>query len=157
MFRQGFRTFLERNVVPHREKWEQAGIVDKSLFLRPERPAFSPLTAPEPFGSAITDFRYNVIVIEEAAQLGVLTEIIGMTLHNDVCLPYFLSATNDEQKARWLPGICDGSLITAVAMTEPTMGSDLAAMRTTAVLDGDQYVINGSKTFITPTPSTLTS
>jgi alkylation response protein AidB-like acyl-CoA dehydrogenase len=149
MFRQGFRTFLERHVVPNREKWEQAGIVDKALFREAGAAGFLAFDAPEPYGSAITDFRYNAIVIEEAAQLGVLTEIIGMTLHNDVCLPYFLSATNDEQKARWLPGICDGSLITAVAMTEPTMGSDLAAMRTTAVLDGDQYVINGSKTFIT--------
>src|SRR2546429_9812100 len=72
----------------------------------------------------------------------------GISLHNDICLPYFLDATNDDQKKRWLPGICDGSLVTAVAMTEPTTGSDLAAIRTTAGRDGGHYIINGSKTVI---------
>jgi alkylation response protein AidB-like acyl-CoA dehydrogenase len=74
---------------------------------------------------------------------------LGITLHNDICLPYFTRLTTDEQKARWLPGICAGELITAVAMTEPGIGSDLASMATTAVRDGDDYVVNGSKTFIT--------
>jgi alkylation response protein AidB-like acyl-CoA dehydrogenase len=74
---------------------------------------------------------------------------LGITLHNDICLPYFANLTTDEQKARWLPGMCSGELVTAIAMTEPTIGSDLASMKTTAIRDGDHFVVNGSKTFIT--------
>src|SRR4029079_15762406 len=86
---------------------------------------------------------------EEMQRAGVGGAGLGITLHNDICLPYFLSLTNDEQKARWLPGIASGELITAVAMTEPGIGSDLASMTTTALRDGDDYIVNGSKTFIT--------
>jgi alkylation response protein AidB-like acyl-CoA dehydrogenase len=89
------------------------------------------------------------VIAEEIQRAGVNSAGLGWTLHNDICLPYFLSLTTDEQKARWLPGICSGELITAIAMTEPGIGSDLASMTTSAVLDGDHYVVNGSKTFIT--------
>ena len=96
-----------------------------------------------------SDFRFNVVIAEELLQADVNAAGLGLTLHNDICLPYFLHLTDEEQKRRWLPGICAGEQITAIAMTEPGIGSDLASMTTTAVRDGDHYVVNGSKTFIT--------
>ena len=108
------------------------------------------MQVPEEYGGAgVDDFRFNQIVGEEIGLAGDAGSGLGLTLHNDICLPYFTGLANDEQKQRWLPGIADGSLITAVAMTEPEMGSDLAGLRTTAIRDGDAYVVNGSKTFIT--------
>ncbi|HEX5947233.1 MAG TPA: acyl-CoA dehydrogenase family protein, partial [Acidimicrobiales bacterium] len=95
------------------------------------------------------DFRYNLVIAEEIQRAGVNAAGLGWTLHNDICLPYFLSLCDEEQKARWLPGIVAGELVTAIAMTEPGIGSDLASMTTTARRDGDDYVVNGSKTFIT--------
>jgi alkylation response protein AidB-like acyl-CoA dehydrogenase len=97
----------------------------------------------------VDDFRFNQIISEEIGLSGDAGSGLGITLHNDICLPYFLRLCNEEQRARWLPGIADGSLITALAMTEPEMGSDLAGLRTTAVREGEEYVVNGSKTFIT--------
>jgi alkylation response protein AidB-like acyl-CoA dehydrogenase len=108
------------------------------------------MSVPEQYGGpGVEDFRYNLIVAEEICRADVYPAGLGMTLHSDVCLPYFLDYCNDDQKARWLPGIASGELITAVAMTEPGIGSDLASMTTTAIRDGDTYVVNGSKTFIT--------
>jgi alkylation response protein AidB-like acyl-CoA dehydrogenase len=100
-------------------------------------------------GGGAADFRFNAVMNEEFCAAGVGASAACVLLHNDTCLPYFLAAADDEQKARWLPGICSGELMTAIAMTEPGAGSDLAAIRTTAVRDGDEYVVNGSKTFIT--------
>src|SRR5690606_13804661 len=94
-------------------------------------------------------FRFNLVIVEEVQAAGAGGAGLGITLHNDICLPYFLSLATDDQQARWLPGICSGELITAIAMTEPGIGSDLASMTTTAIPDGDHYVVNGSKTFIT--------
>jgi alkylation response protein AidB-like acyl-CoA dehydrogenase len=108
------------------------------------------MDVPEEYGGGgVRDFRFNVVIAEELQRADVNAAGLGLTLHNDICLPYFLHLTDDEQKARWLPGICAGELITAVAMTEPGIGSDLASMSTTAIRDGDHYVVNGSKTFIT--------
>jgi alkylation response protein AidB-like acyl-CoA dehydrogenase len=104
---------------------------------------------PEHGGGGVDDFRYNLVIDEEVQYLGLGGAGLGITLHNDICLPYFLSLANEEQKARWLPGICSGELITAIAMTEPGIGSDLASMATTATRDGDHYIVNGAKTFIT--------
>jgi alkylation response protein AidB-like acyl-CoA dehydrogenase len=105
---------------------------------------------PEEFGgSGNSDFRYNVVLSEEAARSGVSPAIMGISLQNEICMPYFLELTNAEQKRRWLPGIGTGESITAVAMTEPGTGSDLSGISTKAVLDGDDFVINGAKTFIT--------
>ena len=95
------------------------------------------------------DFRFSVVVSEELARAGVTNSGLSIQLHNDVCLPYFLKNTTSDQKARWLPGICSGELMTAVAMSEPGAGSDLASMRTSAVRDGEDYVLNGAKTFVT--------
>ncbi|MBU6329170.1 MAG: acyl-CoA dehydrogenase family protein [Acidobacteria bacterium] len=150
MFRESFRTFIDREIAPNYEKWEQAGIVDRSLFTAAGAAGFLAMAAPEQYGGGgVDDFRYNLVIGEELAYSGFASPGVGITLHNDVCLPYYLSLTTEEQKARWLPGICSGELITAIAMTEPAIGSDLASMATSAIRDGDHYVVNGAKTFIT--------
>lgn len=150
LFRQSFRIFVEREITPNFERWEQAGIVDRSLFTAAGASGFLGIDAPEEFGGGgVDDFRYNFVMGEELAYAGVASAGLGITLHNDVCLPYFLNLTTDEQKRRWLPGICAGALVTAIAMTEPAIGSDLASMTTSAIRDGDHYVVNGGKTFIT--------
>ena len=150
MFRKAFRTFLERELVPHREEWEAAGVIDREVFAKAGASGFLAMSVPEKFGGAgVDDFRYNLIIAEEICAADVYPAGLGMTLHSDVCLPYFLDYCNEEQQARWLPGIASGELITAVAMTEPGIGSDLASMSTTALRDGDTYILNGSKTFIT--------
>jgi alkylation response protein AidB-like acyl-CoA dehydrogenase len=108
------------------------------------------MAVPEAHGGAgAEDFRFNLIVGEECQRAGVGGFGLGITLHNDICLPYFLSYCNETQRERWLPGIASGELITALAMTEPGIGSDLASMTTRARRDGDHFVVDGSKTFIT--------
>jgi alkylation response protein AidB-like acyl-CoA dehydrogenase len=150
MFRDSFRRFLEKEVVPRSEEFEREGIMDRAVFARAGAAGFLGMEVPEQYGGGgVKDFRYNTVIIEEIAETAIGGSGLGITLHNDICLPYFLHLTNEEQKQRWLPGICSGELITAVAMTEPGIGSDLASMTTTAVRDGDVYVVNGSKTFIT--------
>ena len=150
LFRATARGFVERRIVPHHDAWEADGIVPRDLFVEAGKLGLLCMGAPEQFGGGgVDDFRYNVVLSEELQRAGVAGSGLGLTLHNDICLPYFLHLTTDEQKARWLPGICSGELITAVAMTEPAMGSDLASMTTSAIRDGDTYVVNGSKTFIT--------
>jgi alkylation response protein AidB-like acyl-CoA dehydrogenase len=150
LFRDSFRRFLEKEAVPYFDEWERAGAVDPSLFRRAGESGFLGMDAPEEHGGGgISDFRYNVIISEEVQRAGLGGAGLGLTLHNDVCMPYFTHLANAEQQRRWLPGICRGELITAVAMTEPGIGSDLASMTTTAIRDGDHYVVNGSKTFIT--------
>jgi alkylation response protein AidB-like acyl-CoA dehydrogenase len=149
-FRSAFATFIAREMVPHRDRWEAAGIVDRDLFTAAGANGFLGIDVPEAHGGGgVADFRFNVVIAEELQRADVNAAGLGLTLHNDICLPYFLHQTNDEQQQRWLPGICAGELITAVAMTEPGIGSDLASMSTTAVRDGDHYVVNGAKTFIT--------
>ncbi|MCU0312366.1 MAG: acyl-CoA dehydrogenase family protein [Acidimicrobiales bacterium] len=150
LFRESFRAFVAKEISPHTEEWDAAGIVDRSLFTAAGAHGFLAMAAPEEYGGGgVDDYRYNQVIGEEMAYAGVGGAGLGITLHNDICLPYFLTLTSDEQKARWLPGIASGELITAVAMTEPAIGSDLASMTTSAIRDGDDYVVNGSKTFIT--------
>ena len=150
MFRSAYRAFLDREVVPRAAEWEREGIVSRDVWTSAGASGFLAFEVPEAFGGpGVEDFRYNLVVVEELADAGVMAAGAGFTLHNDVTLPYFMKYCTPEQQERWLPGIADGSLITAVAMTEPGMGSDLASMSTTAIRDGDTYVLNGSKTFIT--------
>ena len=150
MFRDSFRRFLDKEVVPRNEEFEREGIMDRAVFAKAGEAGFLGMEVPEEYGGGgVKDFRYNTVIIEEVAEAAIGGSGLGITLHNDICLPYFLHLSNEEQKQRWLPGICSGELITAVAMTEPGIGSDLASMTTTAVRDGDVYVVNGSKTFIT--------
>lgn len=150
LFRESFRRFLNDEVVPNHPEWERAGAVDRTLFERAGAHGFLAMAAPEEYGGGgVDDFRSNLVLIEEIQRAGVAGSGMGIQLHNDVCLPYFLGLASKEQLARWLPGIASGQLITAIAMTEPGTGSDLAAIGTTARLEGEHYVVNGSKTFIT--------
>jgi alkylation response protein AidB-like acyl-CoA dehydrogenase len=149
-YRESVRRFVAEEITPNHATWERDGIVPRELFAKAASKGMLAMQVPEQFGGLGTDdFRFNQIVVEEVSIAGDAGSGLGITLHNDICLPYFTHFCNEEQSARWLPGIADGSMITAVAMTEPEMGSDLAGLRTTAIRDGDDYVVNGSKTFIT--------
>src|SRR4051812_14625969 len=149
-FRAAFRSFLDREAVPNYARWEAEGIVDRELFRIAGANGFLGMEVPEEYGGGgVKDFRFNVVIAEELQRADVNAAGLGLTLHNDICLPYFLHLTDEAQKRRWMPGICGGELITAIAMTEPGIGSDLASMTTTAIRDGDHYIVNGSKTFIT--------
>jgi alkylation response protein AidB-like acyl-CoA dehydrogenase len=148
LFRETVREFMAREVAPHHGQWEKDGIVPREVWKKAGEIGMFGFGVPEEFGGAgITDFRYNTVIAEEVMGIGATG--LGFGLHNDVMAPYFVELTNDEQKARWLPGFASGELITAVAMTEPGAGSDLQGIRTTAVREGDHYVVNGQKTFIT--------
>ena len=150
LFRKTAAAFFEREALPHSAEWNKAGIVDRALFTKAGELGLLGMAAPHSHGGGGTaDFRYNLVIIEEIHRLGLAAVGLGVTLHNDIVLPYYLSYATDAQRDRWLPGICSGELITAIAMTEPGIGSDLASMATTAIRDGDDYVVNGSKTFIT--------
>ena len=132
-FRESASRFVAEEVTPRQAGWEPDGIVDRELFAKAAAKGMLAIQVPEEYGGAgVDDFRFNQIVGEELGVAGAGGSGLGMTLHNDICLPYFLDLGDAEQKQRWLPGIADGSLITAVAMTEPEMGSDLAGLRTTA-------------------------
>ena len=150
LFRDSVRRFIAAEVAPHHEAWERAGLADRSLFTAAGAHGFLGMSVDEAYGGGgVDDFRYNLVIAEQIQRAGVNAAGLGWTLHNDICLPYFLSLCDEEQKARWLPGIVSGELVTAIAMTEPGIGSDLASMSTTAKRDGGDYVVNGSKTFIT--------
>jgi len=149
-FRQAFRAFLMKELVPYREEWELAGRVPRDTFAKAGASGFLGMDVPEEFGGGgVSDFRFQAIVSEEVMAQGVSAAGLGITLHNDVCVPYFLAYGTDEQKKRWLPGITSGEKIAAIAMTEPGTGSDLASITATARRDGAHYVVDGAKTFIT--------
>ncbi|MCV2487833.1 acyl-CoA dehydrogenase family protein [Geodermatophilus sp. YIM 151500] len=149
-FRETVRTFVAKEVLPHDAEWERAGIVPRGLFAAAGAQGLLGMAAPEEFGGGGTpDFRFNAVLTEEVVRAGVVGAGNGLCLVNDVCLPYLLDLATAEQRARWLPGVVSGELVPAIAMTEPGAGSDLAAITTTAVRDGDCYVVNGAKTFIT--------
>ena len=146
-FRDSFRRFLATRVLPGYDEWERTGVIPRDLFAEAGGHGFLGMAIPEEFGGGGSDdFRFNAVIAEEVAYAGVMS--FGLNLHNDICVPYFLRYATYEQKGRWLPGLASGELIAAIAMTEPGTGSDLAGIATTAVLDGDHYVLNGSKTFI---------
>jgi alkylation response protein AidB-like acyl-CoA dehydrogenase len=148
LFREAYRSFLERHVAPYHEQWEKDKIVDRSVWLEAGKQGFLGMGVPEEYGGGgNSDFRYNTIITEETTA-GRFSGI-GFGVHNDVVLPYLLRLCTDEQKQRWLPGFCSGELITAIAMSEPGTGSDLQGIKTRAVKDGDSWVLNGAKTFIT--------
>ncbi|NBE54872.1 acyl-CoA dehydrogenase family protein [Streptomyces boluensis] len=146
-FRETVRTFLAKEVTPHYEQWEKDGIVSREAWRAAGRQGLLGLAVPEEFGGGGNeDFRYSAVLAEEFTRAGAAGLAVG--LHNDIIGPYLTSLATDEQKRRWLPGFCDGSLITAIAMTEPGAGSDLQGIRTAAEDKGDHWVLNGSKTFI---------
>jgi alkylation response protein AidB-like acyl-CoA dehydrogenase len=144
------RTFISREILTRYLEWESAGISPRELFTAAGGAGLLGLEVPEEYGGAgLSDFRFNQMLGEELMLHGIAGAGIGLTLHNDVCLPYFTKYCTDEQRHRWLPGIASGELITAVAMSEPGAGSDLAGIRTSAVAAGTDLVVNGVKTFIT--------
>ncbi|MHA6801029.1 acyl-CoA dehydrogenase family protein [Bounagaea algeriensis] len=146
-FRDTVRTFVEKELVPHAEQWEQDGVVSRDAWLAAGRQGLLGFAAEERHGGAgVDDFRFNAVIAEELVAAGITS--FGATLHNDIIAPYLLKLGTEEQKQRWLPGFCSGETISAIAMTEPGAGSDLQGITTTAVLDGDHYVLNGQKTFI---------
>ena len=149
-FRESFRSFVDKELVPHYLEWESAGIAPREVFASAGSFGFLGMAVPEEHGGGGSDdFRFNVVIAEELAAAGIGGAGLGLTLHNDITTPYFVEYCNDQQAARWLPGIASGELITAIAMTEPGTGSDLAGIASTALADGDEFVLNGSKTFIT--------
>jgi acyl-CoA dehydrogenase len=147
MFRESVRKFLQAEAVPHHLQWEKDGQVDRALWNKAGEQGFLVPTAPEEYSGVGVDFRYNAIISEECAALGLSG--IGWPLHSDIAVPYILNFGTEEQKQKYVPGCISGEIVTAIAMTEPGAGSDLQGIKTTAVRDGDHYVINGSKTFIT--------
>ncbi|MGI9606155.1 MAG: acyl-CoA dehydrogenase family protein [Acidimicrobiales bacterium] len=150
MFRTSFRSFVANEMEPNADDWERAGIMDRDVFAKAGAHGFLGMAiAEENGGGGVDDFRFNAVIIEELARAGLGGAGLGITLHNDIATPYFIEYCTDEQRQRWLPGIASGELVTAIAMTEPGTGSDLQGIATTAVRDGDEYIVNGSKTFIT--------
>jgi len=145
-FRSSFRTFVDREIRPNQEKWREQGQVDREVWRKAGAQGFLCPWMEEKWGGAGADFLCSVIIMEELARA--YESGFAMTLHSDIIVPYLHSFANDEQRKRWLPGCASGEIITALALTEPGTGSDLAAIATTAVRDGDEYVLNGAKTFI---------
>lgn len=146
LFRATAREFFQREVVPHQERWMEAGIVDREAWRKAGEAGLLCPWLPDEYGGPGGDFLHSVIVIEELARAH--ESGFALPLHSDVVVPYIASFASEEQKRRWLPGCASGELVTAIAMTEPGTGSDLAAIATTARRDGDDYVLNGAKTFI---------
>ncbi|MFI1486762.1 acyl-CoA dehydrogenase family protein [Streptomyces sp. NPDC020747] len=148
LFRDTARTFYLRECAPNTEQWEQDGQVSRAAWAAAGKAGLIGWQFPEEYGGqGIWDFRYNAIMAEEMAATSSVG--IGLGLQNDVIPPYLMHLTTPEQKARWLPGVVSGEIICALALSEPSAGSDLKGIRTTARRDGDEWVIDGSKTFIT--------
>ncbi|MBB3039412.1 acyl-CoA dehydrogenase family protein [Hoyosella altamirensis] len=148
MFRDSFRAFLKEHVAPHHEQWEKDEIVPRDLWVEAGKLGFLGTAVEEKYGGGgDPDFRFNAIVSEECTRGGYSG--VGFMLHNDVVQPYLTELANEEQKQRWLPGFVSGEIITAIAMTEPGTGSDLQGIKTNAKKDGNDWILNGSKTFIT--------
>ncbi|MBD9482406.1 acyl-CoA dehydrogenase family protein [Pseudomonas sp. PDM14] len=146
-FRESVRKFFEQEAVPFHAQWEKDGHIDRALWNKAGEAGMLCSHLPEEYGGMAADFLYSAVVIEEQSRLGLSG--IGFSLHSDIVAPYILHYGSEEQKLKYLPKLVSGELVTAIAMTEPGTGSDLQGVKTTAVLDGDEYVINGSKTFIT--------
>lgn len=148
-YRESFRSFLKSEVVPHHEEWQERHIVSRDLFTKAAEYGFLGMAIDEEHGgSGVADWRFNAVLAEEAAYAMVQSSWMGPTVHNDLGMPYLLAAANEEQKQRWFPGVASGEKILALAMTEPGTGSDLAGIATRAKKDGDGYIVNGGKTFI---------
>ncbi len=150
LFRDSYLHFVQKEIVPQYAGWEKDGHVSRELWRQAGAAGFLGIQVPEEYGgTGVDDYRYSVIMMEESTRAGVTSATGGMGLHNDIVIPYILAYATPEQKQRWLPGMCSGAIISAIAMTEPDTGSDLAAVRTSAQRQGDVYLLNGQKTFIT--------
>jgi acyl-CoA dehydrogenase len=146
LFRDQVRRFFERELVPHLERWEAQGEIDKAFWRKSGEAGLLCPNVPEPYGGLGLDFRYNAVIDEE---LGYVGSSAGIGLHSDIVAPYIVEYGSEEVKRRWLPKLISGETPTAIAMTEPGAGSDLQGVKTNAVKDGSDYIVNGSKTYIT--------
>ncbi|MFZ5868720.1 MAG: acyl-CoA dehydrogenase family protein [Thermodesulfobacteriota bacterium] len=146
IFREALRKFFEREVTPFVDEWEEAGIVPRAIWKKMGENGFLCMDVPEEYGGLGADFLYSVILCEELVRTG--HSGLAAPLHSDVVVPYITAFGSEDIKRKYLPGCVSGDIVTAIAMTEPNAGSDLAGMRTTAVEDGDHVIINGQKTFI---------
>jgi len=147
IFRQSLRKFLEKEAIPYYEKWEEERLIPRSLWLKMGEQGFLCPNIDEKYGGSEADWGYSVVINEELERVG--SGLVGVGLHNDIVIPYITAYGTEEQKQRWLPDCVSGEKITAIAMTEPGAGSDLSNIKTTAKLEGDHYIVNGQKTFIT--------
>lgn len=146
-FRDSVRKFLEQEAVPHHAQWEKDGQVSRDIWQKAGELGFLCPALPEAYGGAGADFRYSAVVMEEVSRAGLSG--LGWSLHSDIVAPYILNYGSDEQKDTYLPRLARGDMIGAIAMTEPGAGSDLQGVKTTAIRQGDHFLLNGSKTFIT--------
>lgn len=147
IFRQSLRKFLEKEAYPFYEQWEENRLIPRSFWTKMGEQGFLCPDIDEKYGGSGVDWGFSVVINEELERVG--TGTIGIGLHSDIVVPYITAYGTEEQKQRWLPKCVTGEIITAIAMTEPGTGSDLANIKTTAKLDGDHYIVNGQKTFIT--------
>lgn len=147
LFRRQVRRFVETEIVPHHANWEKDGRVSRKAWLKAGEQGLLCVAMPEAYGGAGADFLFSMVVLEELARVGAMGP--GFSLHSDIVAPYILHYGTDAQKQEWLPQMARGETIGAIAMTEPSAGSDVQSIRTTAVRDGDEFVINGQKVFIT--------
>jgi acyl-CoA dehydrogenase len=147
IFRKGLRKFLEQEAYPYYEEWEEQRMIPRSFWEKMGEQGFLCPDIDEKYGGSGVDWGFSVVINEELERVG--TSMIGLSLHNDIVIPYITSYGTEEQKQRWLPKSASGEAITALAMTEPGTGSDVANIKTTAILEGDHYRLNGQKTFIT--------
>jgi len=149
LFRASAQHFMEKEILPYVDEWENAGIVDREMFRKAGQAGLLAMDVPESYGGGgISDFRFNAILGEVLTAGGGGSSGMCITLHNDIVVPYFTTYCTNEQKERWLPGLTNGDLMSAIAMTEPATGSDLSGIATSAKLEGGAYIVNGSKTFI---------
>lgn len=149
-YRDTVREFLAREVEPYYEQWEADRLIDRSAWLGAGKSGIIGLSVPEEFGgSGVTDYRFRCVVSEEIARTATTSFGQSVTLQDDIAIPYIKDLGTEEQKRRWLPGMAVGELIGAIAMTEPGAGSDLQGVKSSAVRDGDHWILNGQKTFIT--------
>ena len=149
IFRRSLRSFLEKEVKPHLEEWRRNRQVSRSIWGKMGSQGFLGYWLDEKYGGVGADFVYSVVLIEEFHRSGAWSLAAAVGVHNDIAMPYIDILGTEEQKMRWLPKCCSGEFISAIGMTEPGAGSDLQAIRMAAVRDGDEYFINGQKTFIT--------
>ncbi len=147
IFRKSLRKLLEKEAYPYYEEWEKNGMIPRQLWEKMGDNGFLCPWVDEEYGGLNADFGYSVVLNEELERVG--SSLVGIGLHNDIVVPYLDKYGTEEQKKRWLKGCIDGTTITAIAMTEPGAGSDLAGIKATAIKDGDAYILNGQKTFIT--------
>lgn len=147
IFRQSLRKFLEKEAVPHYDQWEKDRMISREFWTKMGEQGFLCPDIDEKYGGSNVDWGFNVVINEELERVG--SSLIGIGLHSDIVVPYIAAYGTETQKERWLPKCASGQMITAIGMTEPGTGSDLANIKTTAMKDGDHYIVNGQKTFIT--------